>query len=229
MEKFAGKYRIESNRLKGWDYAGNGYYFITLVTQNRECILGEIKNGQMILSDFGKIVQSQWLKSFEIRQELFLDEYIIMPNHLHAIVVLQKMDDKNTNDLGNVVVVVEAHGRAPLQQPNPQQPNPQQPKSETQPNPHSPQPPHLIRKPKSISSFMAGFKSGVNSKIDDYIDDNKLVIPKYNRHNHFFQPNYHDHIIRNRDEYLRIKKYIINNPKNWEGDSLTRSENPNKS
>ena len=137
MEKFAGKYRIESNRLKGWDYAGTGFYFITLVTQNRECMLGKIIDGQMVLSDFGKIVQTEWLKSFEIRQELFLDEYIIMPNHLHAIVVLQKTDDENTHDSGNVDDniddignnignvdnniddvgnnIVEAHGRAPLQ------------------------------------------------------------------------------------------------------------------
>ena len=46
-----------------------------------------------------------------------------------------------------------------------------------------------IRLPKSISSFIAGFKSSVNSKIDDYIDDNQLTIPKYNKNNHFFQPN----------------------------------------
>ena len=254
MEKFAGKYRIESNRLKGWDYAGTGFYFITLVTQNRECIMGEIIDGQMVLSDFGKIAQTEWLKSFEIRQELFLDEYIIMPNHLHAIVVLQKTDDENTHDSGNVDDniddignnignvdnniddvgnnIVEAHDRAPLQyyyyyqQREHHRHHPQeQPNPESQPNQRSPQPPHLIRKPKSISSFIAGFKSVVNTKIDDYIDEHELDIPKYNRHNHFFQPNYHDHIIRNGDEYLRIKNYIRNNPRNWEDDSLIRSKN----
>lgn len=68
---------------------------------------------------------------------------------------------------------------------------------------------------------MAGFKSAINSKIDDYIDDNQLNIPKYNRNNHFFQSNYHDHIIRNNTEFGRIKNYIINNPANWKNDKFS--------
>jgi len=78
------------------------------------------------------------------------------------------------------------------------------------------------RKPKSISSFMAGFKSSVNSKIDDYIDDKQLNIRKYNRNNHFFQMNFHDHVIRDGFEYQRIKLYIINNPRTWTNDSLNK-------
>ncbi len=91
MDKFRNKYRIQSHRMPHWDYAGNGIYFITFVTKNRECILGEIYDKKMILTDFGKIVDEQWHKSFQIRNELFLDEYIIMPNHLHAIVVLENI------------------------------------------------------------------------------------------------------------------------------------------
>ncbi|MFW6019600.1 MAG: hypothetical protein ACOCPM_03380, partial [Bacteroidales bacterium] len=82
----------------------------------------------------------------------------------------------------------------------------------------------FTRKPKSISSFIGGFKSAVNSKIDDYIDENNLDVPKYNRNNHFFQSNYHDHIIRNNAEYQHIKKYIINNPSKWKDDKF----NPDK-
>jgi len=77
-----------------------------------------------------------------------------------------------------------------------------------------------IRLPNSISSFVAGFKSAVNTKIDDYIDEQNLQIPKYNRNNHFFQPNYHDHIIRNDVEYRTIQNYIANNPMNWEKDKF---------
>jgi REP element-mobilizing transposase RayT len=76
------------------------------------------------------------------------------------------------------------------------------------------------RLPRSISSFIAGFKSSVNSKIDDYIDEKQLKIPKYNRKNHFFQVNYYDHIVRNHIEYQRIKNYIIKNPSNWNRDTL---------
>ena len=67
---------------------------------------------------------------------------------------------------------------------------------------------------------MAGFKSAVNTKIDDYIDENNMNIPKYNRNNHFFQPNYHDRIIRNKHEYWRIKNYIKQNPVNWDNDKF---------
>ena len=101
---------------------------------------------------------------------------------------------------------VETHGRASLPSASP---------SENQP---------FIRKPKSISSFIGGFKSAVNSKIDDYIDENNLNIPKYNRNNHFFQSNYHDHIIRNEKSYQTIAEYIINNPLKWNDDKF----NPDK-
>ena len=223
-EKYNNKYRIDSHRLPGWDYSDNGYYFLTIVTQNRECNLGEIidtdDNVFIKLSDYGKIVENEWYKSFEMRNELFLDEFIIMPNHIHAIVVLEKPKNDDSHNVAynthtthatprthdTHATHVETHGRASLQQ-QPQQ----QRKSKS---------PEFIRKPKSISSFIGGFKSVINSKIDDYIDENNLNIPKYNRNNHFFQPNYYDHIIRNNTEYERIKNYIINNPLNWKKDKF---------
>lgn len=219
MDKFRNKYRIQSHRMPNWDYAGSGYYFITIVTQNRECNLGNIVNTSMILSDFGKIVENEWYKSFEIRSELFLDEFILMPNHLHAIIILEKIKNEKTTNMnglhgthgtGTHGTHVETHGRASLQ--SPEQSPEQSIKQSIEPI--------FIRKPKSISSFIAGFKSAIYSKIDDYIDENNLNIPKYNRNNHFFQPNYHDHIIRNNAEYKRIKNYIINNPLNWDKDKF---------
>jgi len=255
MDKFKGKYRIKSNRMPGWDYAGNGYYFITIVTQNRECNLGEINNGNMVLSDWGKIVENEFLKSFEIRNELFLDEYIIMPNHLHAIVILKKnkTDDNGENESiglnidnldesngshgshgshesheshgshglhGSHGSHVETHGRASLQSQQPQPfPQPQQ-SNEPFPQPYEQQTNQLYRLPKSISSFLAGYKSTVNTKIDDYIDEHNMNIPKFNRNNHFFQPNYHDRIIRDKNEYWRIKNYIKQNPNNWDNDNF---------
>jgi hypothetical protein len=62
LDKFKNKYRIKSHRMPKWDYSFNGSYFITLVTQNRECNLGHINNGEMIFSDFGKIVNDEWLE-----------------------------------------------------------------------------------------------------------------------------------------------------------------------
>ena len=208
VEKFKNKYRIQSHRMPGWDYSNNGIYFLTIVTQNRKCIMGNViidKNTHpyVSLSDFGKIVNNEWIQSFEIRDEIFLDTYIIMPNHIHAIVVLNKNKMNDTHDMGGTHV--ETHGRASLR---------------ANRSNRSKQQNQFVRKPKSISSFIGGFKSAVNSKIDDFIDQNNLDIPKYNRDNHFFQSNYHDHIIRNNAEYERIKKYIINNPLKWDNDKF---------
>ena len=66
----------------------------------------------------------------------------------------------------------------------------------------------------------------MNSKIDDFIDENNLNIPKYNRNNHFFQPDYYDHIIRNEGEYQGIKNYIKNNPAKWIEDTLKPNAPP---
>lgn len=197
MDKFQDRFRIPSHRLKNWDYSKNGIYFIIIVVQNRECILGDIENQKMELSDFGKIVNDEWVTSFEIRNELFPDEFVIMSNHLHGLVVL-----KNPINFVGSGGVVETHDRASLPiQNDGRTPMPQ-------------------RKPKSISSFIAGFKSATTIQIDNYIDSKNLTISKYNRENKLWQANYHDHILRNEEEYWKIKNYIRNNPANWDNDKF---------
>jgi REP element-mobilizing transposase RayT len=201
-DKFKNKYRIPSNRLRGWNYANNGHYFITIVTANRKPLFGNINNGEMQLNEIGQIVNDQFFKSFEMRQELFLGSFVLMPNHLHAIIIL----DKTNCMYGSAHTTVETHGRASLQQ----SPTPQEPST----------PQQLQRQPKSISSFVAGFKSATIKQIDDWIDSKGLSMEKFNRNNPLWQANYHDHIIRDDLEYQRIMNYIDNNPTNWDADSL---------
>jgi REP element-mobilizing transposase RayT len=90
--KFQNKYRIPSARLQNWDYGWNAFYFVTICTQNREHYFGEIENDEMIFSDIGKIVRQEWIKTFEMRPDmnLTMDEYVIMPNHFHAIIIIGK-------------------------------------------------------------------------------------------------------------------------------------------
>lgn len=92
-DKFLNKYRISSHRLQGWDYANNGHYFITIVTAGRQMLFGDIRDGKMILNEMGEIVQDEFFKSFEIRKELYLGAFVLMPDHLHAIVILDRNDD----------------------------------------------------------------------------------------------------------------------------------------
>ena len=84
------KHHRRSIRLQGHDYSQPGHYFITICTQNQECLFGKIENSKMILNKYGKIAKNEWLKSFKIRQELNLDCYIIMPNHIHGIIIISK-------------------------------------------------------------------------------------------------------------------------------------------
>ena len=285
MEKYKGKYRNESRRLYGWDYSNNGFYFLTIMTYNRACLFGDIKNGKMILNDFGKIATDEWFSSFEMRNELVLDEFILMPNHLHAIVRLDGVGTVNsvgtvgsvgmtkmvetvgtvgivdsvamTKTMGSVgwvgsrgSRVVGTHGRASLRVPdNEMVPDNENvpsnktipeikivpstkpiPSTKTIPNDISPneiipndktgnwmnqQNQPFQRKPKSISSFVAGYKSVVLNKIDNLIDERQLPIQKFNRSNPLWQANYYDHIIRDGQAHVRIAEYIRNNPKKW--------------
>src|SRR5664279_4794179 len=74
-----------SIRLKGYDYSQPGFYFVTICCQNRDCLFGKIENGKMILNDAGMMVEREWLKIPDRFQNSRLHEYILMPNHFHAI------------------------------------------------------------------------------------------------------------------------------------------------
>lgn len=101
MTLFKNQYRIESARLKEWDYSRYGYYFVTICTKDKQYSFGDIVGDKMKLSEIGKIVAGEWRKTESIRNYAKLDEWVIMPNHLHGIIIIQN-DDKN----------VETHGHA---------------------------------------------------------------------------------------------------------------------
>ena len=84
------KQRRNSIRLMNFDYSSNGAYFVTVCTVNKELILGSIKSGIVKLSEYGKITESEWLKTGEKRSNIILDEYVIMPNHFHGILLIVK-------------------------------------------------------------------------------------------------------------------------------------------
>lgn len=81
-----------SIRLKRYDYSRAGAYFVTVCTQNRECVFGEIIDGEMALNDIGKIVADEWMKTGAIRNEIELDKWVVMPNHFHGIVMIRRGD-----------------------------------------------------------------------------------------------------------------------------------------
>jgi len=88
-ELFKNKYRIKSTRLEHWDYSSNGAYFVTICTKNRINYLGKIINGKMELSEIGGIVYFEWGNTEKIRTNVLIDEFIVMPNHIHGIVIIE--------------------------------------------------------------------------------------------------------------------------------------------
>jgi REP element-mobilizing transposase RayT len=95
------RHHRRSIRLRGYDYAQGGGYFATIVTRDRACLFGEIVDGEMRPNQFGRIVVDEWERSSKIRRELETDAFVLMPNHIHGIVIIN-------NGVG-------ATGRSPLQ------------------------------------------------------------------------------------------------------------------
>jgi putative transposase len=77
-----------SIRLRGHDYSSPGAYFVTICTQNRKCLFGNVKNNKMLLNKYGHIVLEEWLKTINLRANIILDDFIVMPNHFHVIIML---------------------------------------------------------------------------------------------------------------------------------------------
>ena len=77
-----------SIRLKGYDYSQRGAYYVTLCVQNRECLFGKIINGDIQLDERGQIIQKYWMQINKRFSHVFLDHFIVMPNHIHGIIII---------------------------------------------------------------------------------------------------------------------------------------------
>ena len=82
------RWNRRSIRLRGYDYSRSGYYFVTICTEGKEKSFGRIEKNSVALNDFGKIAQNEWIKTTQIRAYVQLDMFIIMPDHMHGILVI---------------------------------------------------------------------------------------------------------------------------------------------
>ena len=88
-EKYGhGRHGRRSIRLKDYDYSQRGAYFVTICAKDRQCVFGEIMDGEVRLNEIGVIIRDQWVRSAEVREEIHADEFVIMPNHLHGIIFI---------------------------------------------------------------------------------------------------------------------------------------------
>ncbi len=201
-DKYQNKYRIASARLQTWDYRWAGAYFITICSKNREHYFGKIINKKMELSHVGVIANLLWyeIKNHSINIEL--GEFVVIPNHLHGILILNDNNPRN-NDRINDIKNVET-GHALSLQPNIQ--------SNTQ--------------PIGTNRFQNIGKNSISSIIGGY----KSAVTKHSNRLGFefgWQTRFHDHIIRDEEAFDMISNYIINNPLRWEEDKFYQQEEQN--
>lgn len=219
MAKFKHKYRIESTRAQWWDYGWNGSYFITICTKNRKHFFGKIKNAQFIPSPAGQLAENIWLDIPEKFPYANLDEFQVMPNHIHGIIILdnnQPPQESNPSPQESIPPPQESI-------PSPQESIPSLQK--TNPSPQESNPPPQESIPPPQGGFAGGKNPMVNENISRILRWYKgrcsYEIHKTNAE-FAWQSRFHDHIIRNELEYRRIVNYIINNPANWEEDEFSK-------
>lgn len=108
------EYDRQSIRLKGYDYSRPGYYFVTICVKNRVPLFGQVTRDKMILNKYGKIAQDEWSRTGKLRINVEVDEFVIMPNHVHGIIVItDKIENKSalirnkfyspSNNLGAII------------------------------------------------------------------------------------------------------------------------------
>jgi len=101
-----------SIRLQGYDYSQAGAYFVTICTHNKACVFGDVVDGEMRLNEYGAIVKDEWLRTDTLRENVVIDEYIIMPNHIHGIVIIMG-DGRGTLQRASTGPIRATHRVAP--------------------------------------------------------------------------------------------------------------------
>lgn len=177
--------------MRGWDYSQSGFYFVTICTQDRVNLFGDIVDGVMVLNDYGVIARDQWFGLGNRFPNIFLDAFCVMPNHIHGVIVIN-----NETDLIGAQTRIQNGSQTRAQASS------------------APTLGAIIRAYKSLT-----VKHIIN--LDTRIVGAPLACAHYNNTiGKIFQRNYHEHIIRNQKSYDIISKYIRENPLNWEKDSL---------
>jgi REP element-mobilizing transposase RayT len=185
------KFRRRSTRLKDYDYAQEGAYFVTICAQGRAHIFGEVVNGEMLVSPIGEVVQTCWDAIPVHFPHVELDAFVVMPNHLHGILVIAEYP---TRDVGAQYI-------APLQTAPQSMLHPQTTAAKGGVTPNN-----VAR--GSLGSIIRSFKAAVTRLVASQVETS------------IWQRNYHDHIIRNIAQLDHIRAYIAANPARWHLDSL---------
>ena len=191
-----------SIRLREYDYTTAGAYFVTICTQNRDCLFGDIVDGDMVLNDAGRMVQSVWDGMSAHYAGIETDAFVIMPNHIHGIVTVgaaPRGRPDSGQDSGQaqrpaptVTDCGQAQGPAPTVS--------------------------VTAASLSLPDVVHRFKTLTTKRYTDGVKQHGW--PPYP--GRVWQRNYYEHIIRDGHDLNRTREYIVNNPAQWDLDR----ENP---
>lgn len=185
-------------RLPGYDYRSPGAYFVTICVQGGECLLGEIADGEMQLSEWGRVARHYWMRIPNHFAHVRLDAWVVMPNHLHSILVIAgrvKASPATASSRDNLIsTATDSSDKEAATDASPLQPG-------------------------SLGAIVGNYKSVSTRRI------NRMRGMPGTR---FWQRNYWEHIIRDERSLNRIREYIQNNRARWAEDQLHPDAPPNR-
>jgi putative transposase len=183
------KHHRRSIRLKDYDYTLPGAYFVTIVAWRRQETFGQIRDGNMVLNRFGQVVMRTWQGLPYHYQNVVLDEFCVMPNHVHGIIQLVESDCRGGSDTTAASEPDQVMNK-PGQEPT---------GGETRPSSMRHGLPEIVRAFKSYSARQINYlRQTPNSPV--------------------WQRNYYERVARNEEELRQMAEYILNNPLGWDTD-----------
>jgi putative transposase len=242
-EKFQHKYRIPSTRLQQWDYGWDAAYFVTICTKDRECFFGDIINDVMHLSGIGIIADVLWYEIKNHAKNIELGEFVVMPNHIHGIIILNG-NGASTPATGRVVLENPDNSNVPtgsaginhsgdidgsINSGNPEDSGVSEVSDisgvsgvsdvsdvsdvETR---------HAL----SLQGPTPGqtrFQNQGRNTLSSIIGSYKSAVTRHAHRLQFdfgWQPRFHEHIIRDGKSFDHISAYIVSNPSGWQADKF---------
>jgi putative transposase len=199
-------------RLKDHDYSSNGLYFVTICTSGRRCSFGHVLDRCMVKNDIGEIAEKLWIEIPIHFPFVSLDNYIVMPNHVHGILILKHNPPNSTVDI-KCDHVCPSHDMS-IQITGDENVGPR----------------HFVvtkdyeRLGNSRHNCLNQFSKPISGSLSVIVNQYKAAVKRWcnaNNHPEFaWQPRFYDRIINDPDEYVYVRDYITGNPLNWENDDL---------
>lgn len=212
-DKFLDKYRIPSARAEWWDYRVAAAYFVTICTDGREHYFGEIEDGKMHLSEIGQIVNQNWLEIPTHFPFIQLDAFVAMPNHVHGILVIDHGRNNPNPDGRDAIYRVSKNDHIDSENEIEQS--------------------DAMNRVSTDDHHIGGITGENNPMLSDnlsrvirWFKGRTTFQCRYVHADFAWQTRFHDHIIRDIQEYWKIREYIRNNPKRWTEDKYNQPDTP---